>query len=134
MISAAEIIAFLFIVGGSFSLIAKTKAIDFGIVRIVSLFKGREILIIPMLFSIFSLGGAVFGMTEEAIPFIAIMVPLTLVLGYDSIVAVAITYLACNIGFTTAMLNPFNVGIGQFQMKWQMHLYQVQKICLVLQL
>lgn len=113
IMGGAEIIAFLFIVGGCFNIITKTKAIDFGIVRIVNAFKGKEILIIPIIFIIFSLGGAVFGMSEEAIPFIAMMVPLSLVLGYDSIVAVAITYLACNIGFTTAMLNPFNVGIAQ---------------------
>ena len=113
IIEGAEIIAFLFIVGGAFNLISRTKAIDFGIVRIVSLFRGKEILIIPIIFSMFSLGGAVFGMTEEAVPFIAMMVPLSLVLGYDSIVAVAITYLACNTGFASAMLNPFTVGIAQ---------------------
>ena len=113
IIAGAEIIAFLFVVGGSFNIITRTKAIDFGIVRIVNAFKGKEILIIPILFTIFSLGGAVFGMTEEAIPFITMMVPLVLVLGYDSIVAVAITYLACNTGFASAMLNPFNVGIAQ---------------------
>lgn len=113
IIEGAEIIAFLFIVGGAFNIITKTKAIDFGIMRIVNVFKGKEIFIIPIIFFIFSLGGAVFGMTEEAIPFIAMMIPLTLVLGYDSIVAVAITYLACNTGFAAAMLNPFNVGIAQ---------------------
>ena len=113
IIDGAETIAFLFIVGGAFNIITKTKAIDFGIVRIVNALRGKEILIIPIIFSMFSLGGAVFGMTEEAIPFIAMMVPLTLVLGYDSIVAVAITYLACNTGFASAMLNPFNVGIAQ---------------------
>lgn len=113
IIEGAEIIAFLFIVGGAFNIITKTKAIDFGIMRIVNIFKGKEIFIIPIIFFMFSLGGAVFGMTEEAIPFIAMMIPLTLVLGYDSIVAVAITYLACNTGFAAAMLNPFNVGIAQ---------------------
>ena len=113
IIEGAEIIAFLFIVGGAFNIITKTKAIDFGIMRIVNVFKGKEIFIIPIIFFMFSLGGAVFGMTEEAIPFIAMMIPLTLVLGYDSIVAVAITYLACNTGFAAAMLNPFNVGIAQ---------------------
>ena len=113
IIECAEIIAFLFIVGGAFNIITRTKAIDFGIVRIVNVFKGKEILIIPIIFFMFSIGGGVFGMTEEAIPFIAMMVPLTLMLGYDSIVAVAITYLACNTGFGAAMLNPFNVGIAQ---------------------
>ncbi len=113
IIHGAEIIAFLFIVGGSFNIITRTKAIDSGIIRIVNAFRGKEIFIIPILFFMFSTGGAVFGMTEEAIPFIAMIVPLTLALGYDSIVAVGITYLACNTGFASAMLNPFNVGIAQ---------------------
>ncbi|MBE6022442.1 MAG: putative basic amino acid antiporter YfcC [Cellulosilyticum sp.] len=113
IIAGAEIIAFLFVVGGAFSLISKTKAIDFGIIRVVKLFKGKEILIIPIMVFIFSLGGAVFGMSEEAIAFITILMPLMLALGYDSIVAVAITYLACVMGFSSAMLNTFTVGVAQ---------------------
>lgn len=113
LIAGAEIIAFLFIVGGSFNLITKTKAIDFGIIRAVRIFKGKEILIIPMLVFMFSLGGAVFGMSEEAIAFITILLPLMLALGYDSIVAVAVTYFACILGFSSAMLNTFTVGVAQ---------------------
>lgn len=113
IIDGAEIIAFLFIVGGAFNLISKTKAIDFGIVNIVNVFKGKEILIIPIITFIFSLGGAVFGMYEESVPFVAILVPLMLALGYDSIMAVGVTYLACALGFSSAMLNPFTVGIAQ---------------------
>ena len=113
IIDGAEIIAFLFIVGGAFNLISKTKAIDFGIVNIVNVFKGKEILIIPIITFIFSLGGAVFGMYEESVPFVAILVPLMLALGYDSIMAIGVTYLACALGFSSAMLNPFTVGIAQ---------------------
>ena len=113
MVDGAEIIAFLFAIGGAFNLIAATKAIDFGIIRIVNLFRGKEILLIPIITFTFSLGGAIFGMSEEAVAFITILAPLTLALGYDSIVAVAITYLACVIGFSSAMLNPFTVGIAQ---------------------
>ena len=110
---SAEIIAFLFIVGGAFSLITRTKAIDSAIARVVSIFKGKELLIIPIIFTLFSLGGATFGMTEEAIPFITILTPLMLALGFDSILAVGISYLGCIVGFATAMLNPFTVGIAQ---------------------
>ena len=60
---SAEIIAFLFIVGGAFSLITRTKAIDSAIAKVVSIFKGNELLIIPIIFTLFSLGGATFGMT-----------------------------------------------------------------------
>ena len=107
---SAEIIAFLFIVGGAFSLITRTKAIDSAIANI---FKGNELLIIPIIFTLFSLGGATFGMTEEAIPFITILLPLMLALGFDSILSVGISYLGCIVGFATAMLNPFTVGIAQ---------------------
>ena len=113
IVESGEIIAFLLIVGGAFNIISRTKAIDFGIVNIVNVFKGKEILIIPIITTIFSLGGAVFGMYEESVPFVAILVPLMLALGYDSIMAVAVTYLACALGFSSAMLNPFTVGIAQ---------------------
>lgn len=111
--SAAEIIAFLFVVGGAISIISKTKSIDLGIVRLVNKLKGREILIIPIITLIFSIGGAVFGMSEEAIPFITLLLPLMLALGYDSILTVAVTYFACILGFSSAMLNPFTVHIAQ---------------------
>ena len=113
IVEGAEIIAFLFIVGGAFNVISKTKAIDFGILRIVEIFKGKEILVLPILIFMFSLGGATFGMSEESVAFIAILLPLILALGYDSIVAMCVTYLACNLGFSSAMLNPFTVGIAQ---------------------
>ena len=70
-------------------------------------------LIIPILFVLFSLGGAVFGMGEEAIPFVLIVVPVVIALGYDSIVAVMITYCATQIGFATSWMNPFSVAIAQ---------------------
>ena len=113
IMGAAEIIAFLFVVGGAINVVSRTKAIDLGIVRLVSKLKGKEILIIPILTLIFSIGGAVFGMSEEAIPFITLLLPLMLALGYDSILTVAVTYFACILGFSTAMLNPFTVHIAQ---------------------
>ena len=61
----------------------------------------------------FSLGGATFGMNEEIIPFVLIIVPICLALGYDSIVGVAIPLVGAHVGFASAYLNPFNVGIAQ---------------------
>ena len=98
---------------GSIAIITKTHAIDAGITNAVKSFKGKELLMIPVIMGLFSLGGAVFGMTEEAIPFIAMLIPLCLALGYDSIMAMALSYMGCIVGFATAMLNPFSVGIAQ---------------------
>lgn len=113
IVASASTIAFLFVIGGAFSLITRTKAIDLGIIKVVKIFKGKEILILPILMYTFSLGGAIFGMSEEAIAFMTILLPLMLALGYDSLLAVAVTYFACVLGFSSAMMNPFNVGVAQ---------------------
>ena len=63
-----------------------------------------------LLFSVF---GAVFGMSEETIAFIIIMVPLAVTMGYDSIVGVSMCFVAAGLGFAGAVLNPFTIGIAQ---------------------
>ncbi len=109
----ANIIFFIFMVGGSFYVLNETQAIAAGIHHLVRLLKGREFLVIPTVMTVFSLFGATFGMCEEAIPFVLIFVPLALALGYDSIVGVSLTFLAAGVGFAGAFLNPFTVQIAQ---------------------
>lgn len=111
--SAIGVMAFILIVGGAFGIILRTKAVECGIKKMIAKTKGMDTLIIPILFVLFSLGGAVFGMGEEAIPFVFIVVPVVISLGYDSIVAIMITYVATQIGFATSWMNPFSVAIAQ---------------------
>lgn len=111
--SAIEIIAFLLTVGGAFGILLRTGAIEAGIMNMIKKTNGREKLLIPVLFVLFSLGGAVFGMGEEALPFLMILAPILVVMGYDSITAILITYCATQIGFGTSWMNPFSVGIAQ---------------------
>jgi uncharacterized ion transporter superfamily protein YfcC len=61
----------------------------------------------------FSLFGAIFGMSEETIAFIIIFVPLAISMGYDSIVGVSMCFVAAGLGFAGAILNPFTIGIAQ---------------------
>ena len=109
----AEIVAFIFLVGGAFSVLNETGAIAAGTGQLVRKLKGREILIIPIVMTFFSLFGAVFGMCEEAMPFVLIFVPLALSLGYDSFVGVSLSFLAAGVGFAGAFLNPFTLQIAQ---------------------
>ncbi|WP_444685838.1 putative basic amino acid antiporter YfcC [Alkalicoccus luteus] len=111
--SAVGVVAFILIIGGAFGIIMRTKAIDQGILAVIDKTKGREALLIPVMFFFFSLGGAVFGMGEEAIAFAIILVPLVIALGYDAITGVMITYVATQIGFATSWMNPFGVAIAQ---------------------
>jgi uncharacterized ion transporter superfamily protein YfcC len=111
--SAVGIVALILVVGGSFGIIMKTGSIDAGIYAFIKKTKGLEKLALPLLFFIFSLGGATFGMSEEVIPFAMIMVPFVIALGYDSIVAVTVTFVASQVGNAASWMSPFSVAVAQ---------------------
>ena len=120
----AGIIAFVLIIGGAFWVVNSTKAVDAGILKFIgrarrlerfSLFRkiGVGNIIIVLIMLLFGLFGAVFGMSEETIAFVAVVIPLARSLGYDEIIGVCMVYVAAHVGFAGAMLNPFTVGIAQ---------------------
>lgn len=115
-ISAAQIIAFVLIVGGAFSILNRTGAIDAGLKKIIdiSLKKPQyKKVMLALLIILFSLAGATFGMSEEVLVFILITMPLSFSLGYDSITGVAIPFVGAGAGFAGAFTNPFTIGIAQ---------------------
>jgi uncharacterized ion transporter superfamily protein YfcC len=115
-LDGALLICFLLMIGGSFAIFQETGAVEFGIRRLTDAISGRpylEDLLIPVLMVVFSLGGSIFGMAEETIPFVLIFIPLARRLGYDSIVGISIPFLGSVAGFSAAFFNPFTVGISQ---------------------
>ncbi len=111
--SAVGIVAFLLVIGGAFGIVLRTGAVEAGIMNMISKTKGKEFLLVPVLFVLFSLGGAIFGMGEEALPFAMILIPIVIAMGYDSIVGILITYVATQIGFGSSWMNPFSLAIAQ---------------------
>ena len=120
----AGIIAFVLIIGGAFWVVNGTKAVDEGIMKFIGKTKGLEHfsivrkvgvgnIVIVLIMLLFGLFGAVFGMSEETIAFVAVVIPLARSLGYDEIVGVCMVYVAAHVGFAGAMLNPFTIGIAQ---------------------
>lgn len=120
----AGIIAFVLIIGGAFWVVNSTKAVDEGIMAFISEVKTLERfsiirrlgvgnIVIVLIMLLFGLFGAVFGMSEETIAFVAVVIPLAKSLGYDEIVGVCMVYVAAHVGFAGAMLNPFTIGIAQ---------------------
>lgn len=107
------VFAFILIAGGAFGIINATGSIHRAILRLILTSKRADIIAIPVLFFVFSLGGAIFGMGEEAIPFVLILVPILITMGYDSITGILITYVATQIGFSCSWMNPFSVSIAQ---------------------
>ena len=120
----AGIIAFVLIIGGAFWVVNSTKSVDEGIYKFIGKVKclerfpliqkvgaGNIVIILVML--LFGLFGAVFGMSEETIVFVAVVIPLAKSLGYDEFIGVCMVYVAAHVGFAGAMLNPFTIGIAQ---------------------
>ena len=112
-IKQAGIIVFILIVGGAFWILNATGAVDYGIRGFISAVGRYDRFVLAAIAVLFSLGGAVFGMSEETIPFVGIVVPLVISMGYDAVTGLLIVYVASNIGFSSAFLNPFTVGIAQ---------------------
>jgi len=111
--SAIGVMMFIILTGGAFGIIMKTQAIDNGILALIEKTQRFEQAFIPILFVIFSLAGAIFGMGEEAIAFCIVLFPLMRAIGYDGITTVLVTYVATQIGFATSWMNPFSVAIAQ---------------------
>lgn len=120
----AGIIAFVLIIGGAFWVVNSTKAVDEGIMKFIGKVQylerysiirkvgvGNIVIVLVML--LFGLFGAVFGMSEETIVFVAVVIPLAKSLGYDEFIGVCMVYVAAHVGFAGAMLNPFTIGIAQ---------------------
>ncbi|MBT3384606.1 MAG: YfcC family protein [Prolixibacteraceae bacterium] len=123
-VNTANIIAFILMIGGAFWILNESKSIDIGIYSFLKFAKkwekskllkkfGVNNIILTGIMFIFSLFGAVFGMSEETIAFTIIFVPLAVSMGYDSIVGVSLCFVAAALGFAGAFLNPFTVGIAQ---------------------
>ena len=123
-VDKADIIVFILMVGGAFWILNNSHAIDVGVmaflrrVQRLSRYKlirrlGVENIIITLVMLLFSLFGAIFGMSEETIAFVVVFIPLAIRMGYDSIVGVCMCYVAAHVGFAGAMLNPFTIGIAQ---------------------
>lgn len=113
MQESAQIIFFIFIVGGTMAVIQETKSIEAGMGRLIKAMKNASILIIPIVMLFFSICGSVFGMAEETIPFIPIFVSLCLAMGFDSLTGVALVFCGAGAGFAGAFMNPFTVQVAQ---------------------
>lgn len=114
MIEAAPIILFVFMFGGALGIMQATGAIDSFIKMVAIKFGTKEKVLIPMMVLIFASLGALIGSAEDTLVYIAIIVPMTIALGFDALTGFAIVMLGTlSTGFVSGITNPFNVGVAQ---------------------
>lgn len=109
-VDAIDVCVFVLCIGGFLGVVNKTGALDAGIAAIVKKMGGNELMLIPILMFIFSLGGTTYGMCEETMAFYALIVGTMMAAGFDAMVGASIILLGAGIGCLGSTVNPFAVG------------------------
>ena len=107
------IIIFLMMVGAAFAVLDGSGILRAVIANIVARFGGRKYLLLAIISLFFMLLGAFFGIFEEVLPLVPIMIALSIYLGWDTLVGLGMSILAVNMGFSAAVTNPFTIGVSQ---------------------
>ncbi|MEG0292168.1 MAG: hypothetical protein RR495_05930 [Anaerovoracaceae bacterium] len=110
---AADISFTIFLCAGAFTAIIATGAVTNGINTLAKRFGTKAYVLIPICIFVFGLGGATYGMYEDSIPFVLVLVPLALAMGFDSMTGLMTVHFAVAVGASSAFMNPFTVGVGQ---------------------
>ncbi|MGP9652866.1 YfcC family protein [Halomonas sp. AOP35-4E-18] len=110
--NAIDVALFVLFLGGFLGVINATGAIDTGIRNVMHRLEGREIWMIPILMTLFALGGTTYGMAEETLAFYAILIPIIIAAGYDAVTGVAVILIGAGIGVLGSTINPFATVIA----------------------
>lgn len=109
---AISVSLFIMVIGGFLGVTTKTRMLDDGIGSVVKKYAGREKILIPFLMTLFAIGGSTFGMGEETIAFVPILIPIMVRVGYDSITAISISLIGSQVGCIGSTVNPFATGVA----------------------
>ncbi len=107
------ILLFILMVGSGFAVLDKCGILQAGLGRLIGRFQGRKYLLLALISLFFMALGAFLGIFEEVVPLVPLMLALSYVLGWDSLVGLGMSILATNIGFSAAITNPFTIGVAQ---------------------
>jgi uncharacterized ion transporter superfamily protein YfcC len=112
LFGAIDVALFILVIGGFIGITMKTGAIQAAIALLVRKLKGKERWLIPLLMTVFAIGGTTFGMAEESLAFYVLIITVMIAAGYDALVGAAVILLGAGIGVLGSTVNPFATGIA----------------------
>ena len=112
-LTVITIIIFLLMIGSAFAVLDKSGLLRTSIGRLVKVFRGRKYQLLLVISFVFMAMGAFFGIFEEIVPLVPLMIALSYYLGWDALVGLGMSILATNMGFSAAITNPFTIGVAQ---------------------
>ena len=107
------IIVFILMVGIAFAIMDKSGILKAALARIVRRFGGQKYTLLLVICFFFMALGAFFGIFEEVVPLVPLMIALAYSLGWDTLTGLGMSILATNMGFSAAITNPFTIGVAQ---------------------
>lgn len=113
LIQAADVVFFVFLIGGAFAVVERTGALAQGMNALVRVVGERQHFVIPIVSIAFGAAGALEHMQEEIIALVPVLLLLTRRFGYDPLVAVSMSIGAAAVGAAFSPIDPFQVGIAQ---------------------
>src|SRR5919106_32258 len=112
LFGAIDVALFILVIGGFIGITMKTGAIQAGIALLVARLRGHERWMIPILMTVFAVGGTTFGMAEESLAFYVLIITVMIAAGYDALTGAAVILLGAGIGVLGSTINPFATGIA----------------------
>ena len=112
-VTVIMIIVFICIIGGVFCALDKSGMLKYIMNALVRRFENSKYKLMAMLTLFFMLFGSVFGIFEELVALVPIVIVLSHALGWDSMTGLGMSALAAGFGFSAATLNPFTLGVAQ---------------------
>ena len=114
LVESGDISFFIMILGGVTSILTEMKALNAGIAALSRITKGKEFLLLCLVFILISIGGTTFGMAEEIFGFYPILMPIFLKSGLDGILSTACLFFGSCIGTMFSTVNAFSVVIASY--------------------
>lgn len=103
---------FLLVMSGVFNMIEKTDGIKIIMNKAFNKFSNKKKMVICIVILFFMLFGSLFGLFEELVTLLPFVTIFMISLGFDTMTGLGVCLLAACFGFSSAITNPFSVGIA----------------------
>ena len=108
-ISVIILSIFLLIISGTFQVMNDVNGMRIIVQKLIKKYEKKKSLLIAFIVLVFMCFGAFFGLFEETITLLPIIILLALSLGFDSFTGFLMCTVATGLGFASAITNPFSV-------------------------
>ncbi len=111
VINTANLIFFILCIGAFIKVMLESGALEAGTVSLINKLKGKELLLVPMLYMLCATVGTVAGMQSSMLALIPLIVPFLVLAGFDTMTGLIVVVVGNTSGIAASVLDVFTVGV-----------------------